>query len=655
MKGTKLNMLIEKTVENCEICSDERKQERKPRNATMRAVSFNEIMAIDLTEWWDETSQSKNVICHMIDEYSRLSVRAVIGDKKPETILNAIMSKWMCIYGTPSKILHDRGGEFVNAQTLNFMNVMGIKTKMTSVIRNDEFGNGVIERRIGVLKNTLNKIIKEYRTYENHETRPNMAISHASFAKNSLLDYNRYSPFMRVYGKQMDIVAGIEHESVTITDPWVARQMKEILPVKKAYLQSEADERLAASMRRRADPYHAPISIGTDVMYDRDGQKTQKGWHGPGKVIDREGFDYNIKHGKQLISAHARDVQKFLSQLTFQTEFGVSESVKNEKEKLLTRNQESWDEDELLINTKPQIKDNVSCEQCKRKTTCMRMLSRRAGKRQSNKTIRSVEQIANSLFERIFVCSDCISAYRRQVILDSFVNSGISDNQVGEIVEVMDRSPTQRVNFELMVTHEEVSKEVAKSFVVTTQQLGFQITGKQITRVQRSNTTGQSSHTQESSSENKSSEEDDPDSTDEDEDNADVSQDLSDLSNPSNLTIIDDVNELLAEGRRRREERRIKEERQAIDDQASSSQAQTSEDATDGRSVDEQEETMDTGADAVDQAFARPSRSRKTLERFGNAIPSNISKLFHVRGEDSLLNSRSERTRKDDRQRDAGQ
>ena len=110
-----------------------------------------------------------------------------------------------------------------------------------------------------------------------------MAMSHALFAKNSLMDYNGYSLFMRVFGKQLNIVAGIERESVTITDPWVAKQMKEMQQVKKAYLPAEADERLAASMKRRVDPYNAPISVGTDVMYYTDGQKSQKGWHGPEK------------------------------------------------------------------------------------------------------------------------------------------------------------------------------------------------------------------------------------------------------------------------------------------------------------------------------------------------------------------------------------
>ena len=63
------------------------------KNSTMRAVSFNESVAIDLTEWWDQHSNTKIIICHMIDEYSRLSAAAMVKDKKPETILNVIMTK----------------------------------------------------------------------------------------------------------------------------------------------------------------------------------------------------------------------------------------------------------------------------------------------------------------------------------------------------------------------------------------------------------------------------------------------------------------------------------------------------------------------------------------------------------------------------------
>ncbi len=98
----------------------------------------------------------------MIDEYSRLSVAEVIEDKKPETVLNMIMTKWICVFGTPKRMLNDRGGEFQNTQLLNFLNVMGIQSRPISAY--SPFTNGVVERHNGVLKATLDKVITKKTT-----------------------------------------------------------------------------------------------------------------------------------------------------------------------------------------------------------------------------------------------------------------------------------------------------------------------------------------------------------------------------------------------------------------------------------------------------------------------------------------------------------
>ena len=84
MPKTKLHMLIEQTIDDCEVCKDEADRSRRPNNTTIRAVEFNESVAIDLTEWWNEKDKSKHIPCHMVDEYSRLSVAEMIEDKKPE-------------------------------------------------------------------------------------------------------------------------------------------------------------------------------------------------------------------------------------------------------------------------------------------------------------------------------------------------------------------------------------------------------------------------------------------------------------------------------------------------------------------------------------------------------------------------------------------
>ncbi len=62
---TKLHMLIDKTTDECEVCKEEADRKRRPKNATIRAVEFNESVAIDLTEWWDEKGRNKYTICHV--------------------------------------------------------------------------------------------------------------------------------------------------------------------------------------------------------------------------------------------------------------------------------------------------------------------------------------------------------------------------------------------------------------------------------------------------------------------------------------------------------------------------------------------------------------------------------------------------------------
>ncbi len=110
MTKTTLNAIAEHVVNNCDVCEDAEERDRRPKNSTIRAVECNESVAIDLTEWWDYIKKEKHIICHMVDESSRLSSAQFVKVKQPETIMQAMMGKWFCIYDTPRRMLHDRGG-----------------------------------------------------------------------------------------------------------------------------------------------------------------------------------------------------------------------------------------------------------------------------------------------------------------------------------------------------------------------------------------------------------------------------------------------------------------------------------------------------------------------------------------------------------------
>ncbi len=172
-----------------------------------------------------------------------------------------------------------------------------------------------------------------------------------------------------------------------------------------------------------------------------------------------------------------------------------------------------------------------------------------------------------------------------------------------------------------MVKTGEFNKDIAKSYIVTNQQYGFHISCKSTGDTHVMQNILSSSQLRESSQLSTTQEEETTESSDDEADIAHESQDLSHLSNSSNLTIIDDVNELLAESRQRRGERRLKREADETQNQMTATQEMPSDEESEEVTIDATNE--DSGE--------RPATAR----RFGNAIPSNISKLFHVRGEDN--------------------
>ena len=167
-----------------------------------------------------------------------------------------------------------------------------------------------------------------------------------------------------------------------------------------------------------------------------------------------------------------------------------------------------------------------------KKTTCMRTLIKDLSKKHNHKSVKSIEDIVNLLFVRTFVCPDCVTAFRRQLVIDSFVSAGFSDNRLRDISEIMDRTPTKKAKFEFIVKTGEISEEVAKSYVVNTQQYGFQISCRTIKETNESRNTHSTAHTNESSQCTTTEEDDTTGSSDEETTDAEESQDISDLSNP---------------------------------------------------------------------------------------------------------------------------
>ena len=56
----------------------------RPKGAALRTAKRDHSVARDLTEWYGPIENRKLIICHVVDEFSRLSSEGIVPDKRLE-------------------------------------------------------------------------------------------------------------------------------------------------------------------------------------------------------------------------------------------------------------------------------------------------------------------------------------------------------------------------------------------------------------------------------------------------------------------------------------------------------------------------------------------------------------------------------------------
>ncbi len=214
----------------------------------------------------------------------------------------------------------------------------------------------------------------------------------------------------------------------------------------------------------------------------------------------------------------------------------------------------------------------------------------------------------------------------------------------------MDATPSKRTRYEFKIRTGEITKDVAKGFLITTQQYGFAV--EQLNnlgpRTLRHNSCNQERDRQNQSSSatsdsetaemQREEQEDEESAITETTETNDVNSTLSPISNSGSLPDIDDVNRLLAEGRQMRAIERIKEEirsenpfREQIEERRHANQMASQRDDQ----VDEVE--SENQSPGQFRSPPRAVRSRKQTQHFGEVVPRSMKRLFFVRGEDQPI------------------
>jgi len=188
----KVKEAIVRVTESCEVCQKQGRHLPRPRQSIPLSYRFNQVIAYDLTDWFDPVRFNKHIIHHTICLGTRLSAASFVQGKKSEEIVESYLNHWLLYFGPPSVALSDCGGEFLGS-LITMHEQMGTEPRTTA--GGAPFSNGCCERHNAILKMAMTKLAEA-----DPSLTPKMILSMCLWAKNCLLDVSGYSPFQRAMG-----------------------------------------------------------------------------------------------------------------------------------------------------------------------------------------------------------------------------------------------------------------------------------------------------------------------------------------------------------------------------------------------------------------------------------------------------------------------
>ena len=271
--------------EQCEICKRYAKTPPRPVVSLPMASQFNEKVAMDLKQW------NGRWILHMIDMWSRYTVSVFIDRKKTTGVIEKMMTNWIGIFGVMGTILTDNGGEFSSDEMREVASILNVKVYTTA--GESPFQNGLCERVHAITDTMLMKLEADYRQVNNQSL-----LCWANMARNSLQMWNGFSSHQLVFGLNPNLPNILKDtlpalEGRTSSEEF-AKHLNILHDSRKAYIQSESDERIRRALRGKIRASEQIFNHGDSVFYKREGKDR---WLGPGKVVFQDGKVIFVRHG----------------------------------------------------------------------------------------------------------------------------------------------------------------------------------------------------------------------------------------------------------------------------------------------------------------------------------------------------------------------
>ena len=283
--------LIEEVERSCDICCKYKRPPSKSVVCFALSKELNESVAMDIKYW------ENHLVFHLVDHATRFSSAAIIRSKHKDSIISKVFQIWIFIFGPPKQILTDYGGEFTSDDFREIGEKLSTTIKTTAAER--PWSNGINERHNAIMGNMAEKI--------HNETKCTMdiAIASAVSSKNAFANVHGYSPNQLVFGYNPNFPCVLTNklpamESKTSSEI-VFEHVTALHCARKAFLESEASERLNRAIKRQTRSSMSLVFQTETVYSKRDGSHE---WKGPGKVVGTDSQTVLIKHGSIYMREH---------------------------------------------------------------------------------------------------------------------------------------------------------------------------------------------------------------------------------------------------------------------------------------------------------------------------------------------------------------
>ena len=296
---SEIDALVDEVIKECSSCSAYSKPPPKPIVGFTRSDEFNGCVAMDLHQL------EPNVwYIHFIDEFSRYSAAFVIRKKSISALV--FLRCWISVFGPPSKIFSDNGGEFIADDFYNLCETFNIEVSTSP--SHAPWSNGTVERHNQTLTNIILKLKDDIGcAWE-------VAVAWAVSAKNALANHNGFSPAQLVFGRNGNFPSTLNDKLPALdkqsdTSAAIGLHIAALHAARQEFIACESSEKIRRALRKQTRSFDHKYQMGEKVWYKRDDQKR---WCGPAKVLGQDGPVLFLRQGTRSIKAHTYRVTPVL-------------------------------------------------------------------------------------------------------------------------------------------------------------------------------------------------------------------------------------------------------------------------------------------------------------------------------------------------------